>query len=686
MPPQLKENFLGDYPELGKFDLKALNPAFEETMFDLAKQVPEYGFWEDEYIEPFAGKKPETLITPATRRAIDQVLGLFLHKEGGKLEAYSNKGIRNHIAAFIISVRARIWQMSPNQRWIDNMYGRLQAEDERVENHRRLIAAGQENVWYPNITHQPVQSCTKQQFEASPNNHAKRVQRIMTNETDRLIIPDEKEAFTPEAIGSLIIDPYGLTDRQVEGLGISLPWTGKKRTSRLEKIEYFSTLPPRLKTELSALNPIGKGDPHDKFGRWRLYGNVEGNVLSTTTSSGKDSYNVARLKDAIRAREHTRTGSLSETGKIAGVIRRILDVDKQLQKGKWEQVKDNEKLAEAKNTLFQAFDALKNVRNPDKKEARDLLEKAMTLETTYTRVIKRNGKPPETIVTVKLNPGAKRSQLEKALRKLKTRKAHSLPRISRYTANDRQILEEELAEHQNIPFNQLEAYLDRHFRGSSPLDHKKMSPAQREGVVSRLNEWLERFVEFPAERKAWLEPYRSFVDLIQEDLNQAIETVDNEETAVSDLKTDLAELKISLRLKKFWESWEQLYDQHLTQKKLPTFVYMIRDLVLLKKEINDIPTTSRSGFIFETYLTKIDEMTALCREAFDNWHEPDGKKKAKVIHQQLKVKAREADIVALLKKKKEFEYEEKQLDDMFGPPSADEDGYLGELGEDGFDD
>jgi len=670
MAPQLKENFLADYPDLDKFDLTGLNPDFEETMFDLAKQVPEYGFWQDTFVD--ATGHAENLITPATRRAIDQVSRLFLFKEDGKLEAYSDKGVRNHLAQFIVAVRARLAQMAGNFRWLDNMGYRWRRENKGIDENRGKVLAGEKKLYYPHLTHRPIQSCTTEEFEASPNNHAKKVQRIMTNETDRLIILDEKEAYSPQTIGSLIVDPLRLTDRQLENLGFTLPWAAKKRVPRLEKIEFISSQSGKIKEALAALSPIGQGDPHDRFGRYRLFTSLDGEVIGTTTAPGRCTISKASLLDAIRSREHTRTSSLSETGKIAGVIRMILDVDRVLQKGKWEQVKDTEQLAEAKTTLFKAVEALKSVRNPDKKEAKELLEKAMTLESTFTRVIRKKGQPPQTLVTVRLNPGAKRTQLEKALRRLQTRKSHSMPRISRYIANDRQILEAELADHKAIPFAELEAYLNRHYKGYGPDDHKHLSIAQMEGMVSRLNEWYEKFSP-PQGRKVYLEPYRSFCSLIMDELAKTVVAVAGKGNTVSDVKDCLEELKFSLRLKKFWDSWENLYDQHLTQEKLPVFTQLIKDLVPLRDQIADISETSPQDFILDAYREKINEMLGLCEDALAHWHDPDGKKKAKVIHHELKRKMREVNIVALLKSASAAATEEEAISELFGPPAEDDD-------------
>ncbi|MDK0560380.1 hypothetical protein P6O24_15180, partial [Clostridium perfringens] len=96
--------------------------------------------------------------------------------------------------------------------------------------------------------------------------------------------------------------------------------------------------------------------------------------------------------------------------------------------GNWEKVRDSQELERAKSTLRDLVEQLENVRDRDKVEARDLLEKAMTLESTYTRKIKKNGED-KLEITLRLNPGAKRAQLTKAVGMLKRRRSTVIPRI-----------------------------------------------------------------------------------------------------------------------------------------------------------------------------------------------------------------------------------------------------------------
>ncbi len=691
MDSKLREDFLSGYLHQGKpdqallsqFDLSGLNPEFEENMRLLATDVPEYGIWEELFVHPDGTE--EKLVTPASPRAVAEIESLFFKKKQDQsLEVYSERKIRNNLIAYIIAVRARLAQMEHNHFWLENLDQRERNEQRRLDGEREHYYDGKTKLYYPNITRRLLQASSPQEFERAPNNHSKMVQRIMTSPTDRRIIMDEKQAYEKAQVESLIVNPLELSDLQLEHLGFILPWTGEKRVSREEKLRHISDLVGRVKTELSALEPLGQGDPHDKFGRYRLFGSLDGKVIGVTNPvRKKPSYYKTSLVDSLRRSEHIHTGYPRETGRLARTIDLILQADRDLQKGNWQQVKDSAELEKAKSIISEAVNSLKKVRDPDKVEALGLLKQAMTLESTYTRVVRTKGQKPQTQVTVRLNPGAKRAQLEKAVRKLKERRSRVIPKISRYNANDRQILEVQMSEHQAIPFAELEDYLDRRSNPDDLWNSIKLSLDKKEAVAERIQQWLHRF--YPnSGRKTFLEPYQSFCHEVQDALQHSSNVLLEEDSTIGELKQSLAGVRQVLQLKKLWDQWEALYDRHLGQDKLPFFVRMKDDLKKLRQNFISNCGESALSSIFESYDLAITKLLQSCQLGIDVLAQPGGKKQAEKVRLQLKRQMRQVDVAALLQQKARERYEEQALDEMFS--AASEDHLLEEHGGDDMDD
>jgi hypothetical protein len=674
---KLRDDFLSGYLHAGRpdqaflkgMDLDRLNPEFAETMHLLATDVPEYGIWEEKFDNPRGGE--ELLVTPASPRAIEEVEALFFRQNPDKtLEPYSERKIRNNLVSYIIAVRARLAQMSDNHIWLENLDLRDRKETARLQYERNLVRQGVKKLYYPDITRRILQSSGHGEFQSAPNNHAKRVQRIMTAPTDRRVILDEKRAFEGSEISSLIVNPLMLTNRQLENLGFTIPNNGKRQLSGPDRLHYISDLTGRIKSELSVLAPIGQADPHDRFGRYRLYASDDGKVIGTTNPvKGKPTIYKTSLVDALRRGEHIHTGYPKENLQIAKAISQILLVDKDLQKGNWEKVKDSAELEQAKTVLRELVESLENVRDQDKVEARELLEKAMTLESTHTRKVKKNGQE-KVEVTVRLNPGAKRAQLEKAVRKLKQRRSTVIPHISRYNANDSRLLEVEMAEHQAIPFSELEDYLNSRKNPDDIWDKHVLSADQKEQIARRLQKWHDRFNP-AAGREAYLEPYRSFCREIQSALQDTHNVVVEPHSSIGDLKQSLAVVHQMLALKRVWDSWENIYSQHLGLDRLPFFIHM-KDQI---RRLNLAPVRPESSlnFIFEKYREVAQQILDTCEQGIKVISQPGGKEQADKIRLELKRLMRSVDVAALLRQSQQYRQYHEDLDYIFGPASADED-------------
>lgn len=659
MEPKLNENLLAAYPGMPREKIAPRRaPHFEEALYQLASAVPEYGIWQENF-ELSDGKIVE-LVTEPTRRALEQVLGIFF-RDLKKRETYSDRQIEANIAKMLVSIRSRLSQLQGNQTWLAQ---RKEFESRLkfwVDKKRRDVLNGQVKLRHlPDISYPPFVAASDDQFRGTPANFPKIIQARLSNPTERMIIAGEVDGSAGrDIVSDLILDPAWITDRQVEDLGFRLPWHGKKRTPATEKLEFKAEIIGRIKAELQALRLIGDGqDGHaDSFGKYRLYASRDGQIIGTTNiNSEKPTIYKASLLDAIRRTEHIDSGSGSETRELSRLIDSILSFDLDVGK-RWKQVQSVSELDDAKALLADEMVCLARARNKDKKEAKELLEKAMTLDSTYTREIKKGGKTVRQ-VTIHLPYTARRGQLYAAIDRLRKRLAGGGRKIPRYNANDRTILQQELGRNEAVPFSQLLAYLDQRHTESTPLlDSRKLTPEQRRQLWARLRVWIQR-IEDPFRKVPLLEPYHSFSKLVAGQLQLAHEAVQNEQCTIADLRRHLDQLSGYLLLHHAWKNWELLYDRHLGNNRLPIFYKFAEELRTFRREL---PASSPDGepeptaAAFLAYETQAGELISTCQTGIELLRQPGGKAKADRVRQELKRQMRLVDIIRLLQRAQQKE-------------------------------
>ncbi len=646
MAPKLNDHVISGYPGLpGDLDIGRINPGFEEALYDLALAVPEYGLWE----EPFAlpdGKEIQ-LVSQPTRRAVEQVLAVFF-SDLKKKEQYSERQIARNIAAMLVSIRARLTQIEGNQTWLKARNTFEQSHRCWADSARQAVCDGRKKLrHHPDLAYPPFIASTDGQFRGSSPTFPKIVQVRLSNPTERLVIPSEvNEQTGRDLVSDLIFDPAWITDRQVENLGFTPPWQQRRGVKRQEKVEYKAEIIPQIKRELQALRLINDGHERDsdRFGRHRIYASRDGQIIGTTNiNSEKPTLYKAPLLDAIRRTEHIDSGSGAESRDLAALIETILAFDRDVG-GRWKKVQNISELDDAKALLSAEMECLSGAVNKQKKEARELLEKAMTLDSTYTREIKKGGKTVRQ-VTIHLPYTARRGQLYAAIDRLRKRLAGGGRKIPRYNANDRAILQAELGRNEAVPFAPLLAYMEERHTESTPLlDSRKLSPEQRAQLQAKLRGWKNKFAD-PWRKKPLLEPFQSFSRLVAERLAQAEEIIHGEKCSIADLRRPLDRLRGILLLHRAWKQWEALYDRHLGNDRLPIFYKFAEDLRAFRRELPAPPPAGESDLaasVFLSYDTQAGELIATCQTGIELLKQPGGKKKADKVRQELKRQMRQA--------------------------------------------
>lgn len=654
MAHQLKDNLLRAYPNVPPhFDPHIVTPGLDETMYELAQAVPEFGFWEDTF-EDNNGKIYPLIVEP-TKRAIEQILGVF-YTDIAKKEACSERQIVRNIAIMIQSIQSRIAQINESDILQTLRLEHDMREAERVNAERSAVQSGENRLTYlPRLAHKSFIASTDQDFKFSTANFAKIVQARMSDPTNRFVVRDESIAQSPDTMHDLVLDPLQITDRQVENLGFDAPWLSRKRVSRIERVEYKASIISRIKEELQVLRRLGRQFPErnqDHFGKHRIYASRDGYVIGTTNlNSEKPTLYKATLEDALARTEHVSTGTSRESRTLNQLIATLLSFDKELSKS-WQQVKDEGDLEVAKNLVTTEIDGakLKKARNKDKKEARELLEQAMDLDSTYTREVKRGGKVVKE-VKIQIPRTAKRAQLRAAISRVQNRLAGGGRRIPRYNANDRTILEEELGRNEAVPFAALLAHLEDRDKGRNPLmDSRRLRPEQRTKVVQSLREWQAHF-DAESRRGPLVEPYQSFANAVSAELWKALLVVANPTSRMSALKDSLDSLRGHLLLHRTWKQWAGLYKTHLGNDRMPFFHRFIADLGQL---IGSLPKTHSeearepTNAALQAYREQAGEMIVTCRHGIEVLAQPGGKVLADKMRRDLKKQMRQVDIIKIL--------------------------------------
>lgn len=614
-----------------------LCPEFQETLYDFATEVPEFGYWEEE--TPSTDQEMLQLVAGPSERARKQIQALFFGDKEMK-DLFTDRRIGANLRAMVISFRSRLKQIDGNPIWAHRKKRFEIAEDARVTAARTAMQQGETRLYYPAITRRPFVSSTNEEFNGRPGNFAKVIQRIMTDPTNRVVIAEEKLARSPHTTRNLIVDPRMLTDRQLENLGVRIP--KGKRMSRTDRLEYKDEAIPHIKERLSVLREIGADNEHDRFGLNRVYASPDGDVVGVTNiTKGKPTIYKTGLLNAIRGREHARLGYSPETRKLLQTIGLVEDAERKISQ-EWKALVEALEIALVRTFITEAIDELKNVRNEDKKEAKELLQQAVTLGTVYCRTTKENGIETKEW-KIKLNPGAKRAQLNKALRKLRKRLNKSIPKISSYVSSDSRKLDRELARHEVIPFRKLYEHI---LVKSSPVTlmdfGRKPNSEKLVEAKQGLQRWKNKFKPKEGDQP-FLEPYNGLCALVNAAVDDILSASDKENCTMAELKGKTLVLQSHLTLHRIWAMWENAYDDHLGNNKTPFFTQLAKALRGIHKTAVEAPQTDETQEMFTCFYKTAEEAIEICQEGIAASREKD-EKRVEQTRLALKNKMKEADL------------------------------------------
>lgn len=224
---------------------------------------------------------------------------------------------------------------------------------------------------------------------ASPEDSEKSVRTFLKTVQEVLTNPLDRKAFKrgEGSVEEMVIDPLMITDTLLENLGLA-NFRPPKRTRDEDKPTFRANAIPSMKQMLAHLEPLAfSGKAPAELNYFRLMrigaGKNQGYVLGTQNiERGQKILFKTDIHGAKRRLLHIEDEYRKEIETLTK-IRKVLENAK-TNMDYWRTVSKAD-LDDVRSGLFQSVDALKHVRNADKKVIRDQISKAMNFKDATGR-------------------------------------------------------------------------------------------------------------------------------------------------------------------------------------------------------------------------------------------------------------------------------------------------------------